>query len=124
MVRANELSTVAILDGLRAGRSWIAESATVELAFTASAGGRRAGSGERLATRGEAAVVRVKVRGVPSGTVSLHTEAGTAHRAALPDTGAGAVEWRTGADESGFVRVEVRHSHGHMAARGNPVILG
>ncbi|RKN06435.1 CehA/McbA family metallohydrolase [Streptomyces radicis] len=123
VVQADELSTGAILDGLRAGRSWIAESAAVELACTASAGDRRAEFGERLATRGAPTVVRVEVRGVPSGTVSLHTEAGTAHRASLPTTGAGTVEWRTGADESGFVRVEVRHPHGHMAALGNPVIL-
>ncbi|MBV1942134.1 CehA/McbA family metallohydrolase [Streptomyces sp. BV286] len=123
VVLAEELSTDAILAGIRAGRSWIAESAAVELSFTVCAGGHSAGIGERLKTGGEPAVVRVNVRGVPSGTVSFHTEQGTVHRESLPGSGSGAVEWRTSAEDSGFVRIEVRHSEGHMAALSNPIIL-
>ncbi|MBB4962320.1 hypothetical protein FHR38_006053 [Micromonospora polyrhachis] len=33
------------------------------------------------------------------------------------------VEWRTDAAESSFVRIEVRHPGGHMAAPTNPIIL-
>ncbi|MDT0344399.1 CehA/McbA family metallohydrolase [Streptomyces litchfieldiae] len=123
VVLADELSTDAILAGVRAGRSWMAESAAVELAFTVSAGERAAGIGERLETRGEPAVVRAKVTGVPSGGVSFHTELGKAHHEALPDSGSGTVEWRTTAAESAFVRVEVRHPGGHMAALSNPIVL-
>ncbi|NYI03648.1 CehA/McbA family metallohydrolase [Allostreptomyces psammosilenae] len=123
VVLAEELSTAAVLAGLRAGRSWIAGSAAVELSFTVAAGGRSAGIGERLVTGDDPAVVRVEVSGVPSGTVSLHTERGRAHQASLPGTGSGTVEWHTSAEESGFVRVEVRHPDGHMAALGNPVVL-
>jgi hypothetical protein len=48
---------------------------------------------------------------------------GTVYRESLPSAGAGAVEWRTSAAESMFVRVEIRHPDGHMAALSNPVIL-
>nr|WP_279591782.1 CehA/McbA family metallohydrolase [Streptomyces sp. 846.5] len=123
VVLADELSTEAILAGLRAGRSWIAASAAVELSFTVSAGGQSAVIGDRLKTGGESAVVRVDVRGVPSGTVSLHTEKGKAHHAPLAATGSGSVEWHTSEDESAFVRVEVRDVDGRMAALSNPILL-
>jgi hypothetical protein len=123
VVLAEELGTDAILAGIRAGRSWIAESAAVELSFTVRAGGRGAGIGERLETRDEPAVVRVDVGGVPSGTVSFHTDRGKVHREPLSSGGRGAVRWRTDAEESAFVRVEVRHPGGHMAAVSNPIIL-
>ena len=85
--------------------------------------GRSAGIGERLETRGEPAVVRAVVGGVPSGTISFHTDHGTVHRESLAGDGPGAVEWRTSAEESAFVRVEVRHPGNHAAALTNPVIL-
>ncbi|QSB13275.1 PHP domain-containing protein [Natronosporangium hydrolyticum] len=123
VVFAEELSTEAVLAGIRAGRSWIAESAAVTLSFNVVAGDRRAGIGERLATGGEPAAVQVVVGGVPSGVVSLRTDRGTVHRESLTMDGAAALEWHTSADESAFVRVEVRHPKGHMAALSNPVIL-
>ncbi|MEV4390675.1 CehA/McbA family metallohydrolase [Nonomuraea sp. NPDC049607] len=123
VVLAEELSADAVLAGIRAGRSWIAESATVELSFRVSAGDGSAGIGGRLDTHGGPAVVRVDVRGVPSGTVSFHTDRGTVHRAALPGNGSGVLEWQTNAEESAFVRLEVRHPDEHMAALTNPIIL-
>ncbi|MEJ3749591.1 CehA/McbA family metallohydrolase [Actinomycetes bacterium KLBMP 9797] len=119
VVRADELSAGAVLAGIRAGHSWLADSVAVELSVTAAAGDRTAGIGERLATGGEPATVRVDVGGVPSGTVSFHTARGEAHREALPGT----VTWQTTAAESAFVRVEVRHPDGQMAALTNPIIL-
>jgi hypothetical protein len=113
----------AVLDGIRAGRSWIAESAAVELSLKAAAGDRAAGIGERLDTCGETAVVLAEVHGVPSGVASIHTDQGAVHRASLPDSGSGTVEWRTIADESQFVRIEVRHPEGRMAALSNPILL-
>ncbi|MFE6666453.1 CehA/McbA family metallohydrolase [Streptomyces sp. NPDC057697] len=124
VVLADGLSTGAVLAAIRAGRSWIAGSAAVELSFTASAGGASAGVGERLEARGAPVEVRVGVRGVPSGTVGFHTERGRAHHASLPGSGAGTVVWRTDPAESSFVRVEVRHPDGRMAALANPVVLG
>ncbi|CAM5436482.1 hypothetical protein GCM10010329_52360 [Streptomyces spiroverticillatus] len=126
VVWAEELSTAAVLAGIRAGRSWIAGSGEVEVSFTVTgAGGGSAGVGERLAVaQGEPVVARVDVRGVPSGVVSLHTERGTVHRALLPEGGAGVVKWGTSTEEAGFVRVEVRRPDGTMAALTNPVVLG
>jgi hypothetical protein len=124
VVLAEELSTEAVLAGLRAGRSWVAESAMIELSLEVRAGDRGAGVGDRLETRGGPAVVRVDVRGVPSGVVTFHTDRGKVHRESLPGDGSGVAEWRTSAAESAFVRVEVRHPPGHMAALTNPVVLG
>lgn len=123
VVRAGELSTTAVLAGIRAGRSWIAESAAVELSFTVSAGVQRVGIGGQLESGDGPVVARVGVCGVPSGVVSFHTERGRVHGASLSAAGAGVVEWRTGARESAFVRVEVRHPGESMAALSNPIIL-
>jgi hypothetical protein len=120
---ASDLSADAILAGIRAGRSWIAESAAVYLTFTASSDGRYVGIGELLEVGGEPALVRVEVRGVPSGDVVFHTERGAVHRVSLPATGSGSLRWETTATESGFVRLEVRHPGGRMAALTNPIIL-
>jgi len=123
VVLADELSTGAVLAAIRAGRSWIAGSAAVGLSLTASAGRRSTGIGGQLKTCDHPAVVRADVRGVPAGTVSFHTERGRMHQASLPGNGPGAVEWRTSAAESAFVRIEVRDPQGHMAALTNPVIV-
>ncbi|MFI9358788.1 CehA/McbA family metallohydrolase [Streptomyces lydicus] len=123
VVFAEELSTKAILAGIRSGRSWIAESAAVEMSFTAHAEGRIAGVGERLATHGGQVEVRAAVRGVPAASVSFHTDRGEVHRASLPSDGAGVVQWRTTAEDSAFVRIEVRHPNGNVAALTNPIIL-
>jgi hypothetical protein len=109
VVLADELSTDAILAGIRAGRSWIAESSAIGLSLTVSTADRRAGIGGRLHAADEPVMVRVDVRGVPSGTVSFHTDRGTVHRQSLPDDGLGTIEWRTNAEDSSFVRIEVRH---------------
>ena len=123
VVAAAELTAASILDGIRAGRSWIAGSAQVWLDFSAAAGPRRAGIGERLETAGGPAVIHAGVHGVPGGTISFHTERGVAHRATLPSGGSDVVQWQTGAAESGFVRVEVRHTDRQMAALSNPITL-
>ena len=123
VVAAEELGAGAILAAIRAGRTWIAESAAVQLTLTVSAGDRSAGIGQRLQTGAGPAVIEIEVSGAPSGAVTFHTERGTAHRVHLPPTGSGTVRWQTSAEESGFVRVEVRHPGGRMAALSNPVLL-
>ena len=123
VVLADELSTSAVLAGLRAGHSWIAGSAAVGLTLSARAGESSAGIGDKLITQGEPVKVRAAVTGVPSGLVSFHTDRGMVHRQTLPDDGTGTVEWRTSAQEALFVRVEVRGPEQQMAALTNPVIL-
>lgn len=121
---ADELSTAAVLAGLRAGRSWLADSMAVELSFEVTARDRSsAGIGDRVQARGEPVVARLEVRGVPSGTVSFHTEQGVAHQQPLPTNGSGTIGWRFSGAETGFVRVQVRYSDGTMAAITNPVLI-
>lgn len=123
VVLAEDLGVDAILAGLRAGSSWIADSASVELSLTVCARDRTAEIGERLATAGAPVTVRVDVHGVPSGTVGFHTDQGTVQRESLPSDGSATVEWHTSAGESSFVRIEIRHPDRTMAALTNPVVL-
>ncbi|MGK5630158.1 CehA/McbA family metallohydrolase [Streptomyces sp. URMC 123] len=135
VVLADELSRRAILAGLRAGRSWIAESSAIGLTFRALDGrGRHAGIGERLRVDAGAEVtVRLEVTGgPPNGPVRFITDQGQLYATALPATGSGTVEWRTTARYAAYVRAEVRHAAdgpipglpGPMAAMTNPVFLG
>lgn len=123
VVLADELSTSGVLAAIRAGRSWIAGSPAVSLSLCAQAGDRSAGIGDQLDTQGEPVIIRAVVEGVPSGTISFHTEQGTAHRAGLPGDGPGRIEWHTTAGETAFVRVEVHQPSQDMAALTNPVVL-
>jgi hypothetical protein len=122
-VLAEERSGEAILAGMRAGRSWIAQAKAIDLSVTVRAGDRTAGIGDRLPTSGGPVVVAVEVQGVPAGTVSLHTDRGVVHRAPVTEDGTATVTWGTSAAESAFVRVEVRHPDGSMGALTNPIRL-
>jgi hypothetical protein len=142
VVLADELSRDAVLAGIRAGRTWIAESADVDVAFAAvGPRGQRAGIGERLdVAPGDRVAVSLEVRGVPNGTVRLITDEGQVLQRTLPAGGAGTVTWPTTAAVSGYVRAEVRHpradgsagapalspglNFGPMAALTNPIFLG
>ncbi|PKV86308.1 CehA/McbA family metallohydrolase [Streptomyces sp. TLI_146] len=129
VVLADELSREAIQAGLKAGRSYVAESSSVSLAFTVSGGrGGHAGIGERLrVARDEPVTVRLDVTGAEGCTASFVTDQGTLFTAPV---GAGAVEWRTTASYATYVRAEVRHAPavpglpGPLAAFTNPVFLG
>ncbi|WP_411082722.1 CehA/McbA family metallohydrolase [Streptomyces sp. cmx-18-6] len=133
VVLADDLSRRAILAGLRAGRSYLAESSDVTLSLTASDGrGRHAGIGERLrpASADAPVTVRLEATGVPGLTARLVTDQGPLLTAALPASGRGVVEWRTTPGRSAYVRAEVRHPPtvpglpGAFAALTNPVFLG
>ncbi|MEV7087534.1 CehA/McbA family metallohydrolase [Streptomyces sp. NPDC093085] len=132
VVLADELSRTAILAGLRAGRSYVAESAQVSLSFGAAGGrGHHAGIGERLRVPADAPVtVRLEVTGAPGCTASFVTDQGPLYSTALPESGAGTVEWTTTASYAAYVRAEVRHAPktaglpGALAAFTNPVFLG
>ncbi|WP_137988774.1 CehA/McbA family metallohydrolase [Streptomyces vilmorinianum] len=139
VVLADDLSREAILAGLRAGRSYVAESASVSLDFAVTDGwGGSAGIGERLrvAAADEPVTVRLTVTGAPEGgTVRLVTDQGVLHTAqAQTQTqtqarGTVQVEWVTTAAYATYVRAEVRHAAtlpplpGALAAFTNPVFL-
>ncbi|GAB2813129.1 CehA/McbA family metallohydrolase [Streptomyces chlorus] len=133
VVLADELSRRAVQEGIRAGRSYVAESARVSVAFTASGGrGEHAGIGERLEVAGDTPVtVRLEASGAPRCTVRLVTDQGVLHTSApLPVSGSGVVEWRTTPSYAAYVRAELRHEAaagplpGVLAAFTNPIFLG
>ncbi|MFJ8075392.1 CehA/McbA family metallohydrolase [Streptomyces sp. NPDC096176] len=132
VVLADDLTREAILEGIRAGRSYIAESQDVSVTFSAAGGrGRHAGIGERLRVADDDPVtVRLEVTGAPGCSVRFVTDQGVLHTAALPADGAGTVEWRTTAQYATYVRAEVRHPAvmpplpGAPAALTNPIFLG
>lgn len=132
VVLAEELSREAITAGVRAGRSYVAESSAVTLSFGASGGrGQHAGIGERLRAGDDTPVtVRLEVAGAPGCTAHFVTDQGTLFTAALPESGTGTVEWTTTPAYAAYVRAEVRHPAtvpglpGAFAALTNPVFLG
>ncbi|WP_233157171.1 CehA/McbA family metallohydrolase [Amycolatopsis thermalba] len=142
VVLADALTRDAILDGIKAGRSWIAESAGVDLSLVATGPrGQAAGIGDRLAVAaGDEVAVRLDVSGVPNGTVRLITDEGQVFQQSLPASGSGSVTWLTTPAVSAYVRAEVRHpladgsagapalsaglNFGAMAAMTNPIFLG
>ncbi|MFF9135226.1 CehA/McbA family metallohydrolase [Streptomyces sp. NPDC014806] len=133
VVLADDLTRDAIQEGIRAGRSYVAESARVALSFGASGGrGRHAGIGERLEVdRDTPVTVRLEVTGAPRCTVRFVTDQGVLFTSApLPVTGSGVVEWRTTPSYAAYVRAELRHEAaagplpGALAAFTNPILLG
>ncbi|UTO63673.1 CehA/McbA family metallohydrolase [Streptomyces rapamycinicus] len=136
VVLADDLSRTAIQEGIRAGRSWIAESSKIDLTFEAVGGrGRHAGIGERLKVGGaEEVTVRLKVSGVgPDCSVRFITDQGPLYGTPVPASGELTAEWRTTASYAAYVRAEVRHAPadggtsgipGPMAAMTNPIWLG
>jgi hypothetical protein len=141
VVYADDLATPAIMEGIKAGRTYIAESSAVELAFTATGAGRQAQIGETLRVPADAPVdIRLDVSGVPNGTVRFITDEGQMHQESVDSSGSGTVVWRTTASLAAYVRAEVRHPmpdgtpgqgntmgnallFGPMAALTNPVFL-
>jgi predicted metal-dependent phosphoesterase TrpH len=129
VVLAADLTRRAILDGIRSGRLWLAESSAVDLTFTASAAGRTATIGERLpAGPAHRVDLRLEVSGAPGCAVRLVTDQGQAVLAALPASGSGTVTWTTTPTASAYVRAEVRRpvpgAGGTMVALTNPIFLG
>lgn len=120
VVLADDLSRAHILSAVRAGRLYVTESAAISLTFTASAGTRTAGVGERLgAADGDEVTVSFDVRGVPAGVVRFFTDEGQ-----VLEQPVGPVTWKTRPRVSPYVRAEVRHPDGSMAAFTNPIFLG
>jgi hypothetical protein len=142
VVNAAALSHDAVLEGIRSGRSWIAESADITLDFTVKSGGKTAGIGERLDVAHDAPVtVTAAIGGVPNGVVRFITDEGQTQQVTLPASGRGTSTWLTTPRLAAYIRVEVRHPKsdgtsgsgtemgpnlplGPMAALTNPIFLG
>jgi predicted metal-dependent phosphoesterase TrpH len=133
VVQADSLRREDLLSGLKAGRSWLAESSAVTLSFSASANGQTAGIGDRLpAPIGTPVAVSVTVGGVPGTTVTILDQLGVEHTETVPASGTAKVNWTTYPRYSKWVRAEVRRPAGSpnttvanaMVAMTNPIFLG
>ncbi len=130
VVHAGDLSTQAIVDGLRCGRSYLARSSDIALELTAScpSGDGVAGPGQtlRVSPDGQVTVTAV-ISGAPGTTVALITAAGCAGRATVGSDRA-RLQWELDAASARFARLEVREAQrrplGAMVALTNPVWLG
>ncbi|REF98958.1 hypothetical protein DFJ67_4983 [Asanoa ferruginea] len=132
VVHADGLDRRSILSGVRAGRSWIAESAAVDLSFeVATVSGRRAGIGERLDVAEDTAVTAtLTVNGAPGCVARFVTDQGQRLVMPLPASGEATVSWTTTPRNSRYVRAEVRRlqptatTADTMVALTNPIFLG
>ena len=123
VVGARALSRSAILEGVGAGRSYLAGSAAVVLDLRAASGWRRAGLGDELSAPPDAAVdFALRVRGAAGSLATWHTPAGTvATQAVAADDQR--LTFTTTPSQARYVRVELRRPDGTMVALTNPVFL-
>jgi hypothetical protein len=124
VVHADGLSTLAIVAGLRCGRSYLARSCDVALELTASSDGRVAGPGQTLRIPpGASATVTAVISGAPGTNVVLITAAGRVRQATVGPSAR--LQWEIDAAEARFARLEVREAArrplGAMVALTNPV---
>ena len=130
-VLAEELTTEAVLDGLRAGRCYLAESADQQLSMTATDQRATAGIGERLAVDPDQEVdVEVSATGAAGCTVHLIGAPGTVAVATAAPDGSAALRATTRPRDTGYLRAEVRRplptatTPDSMVAMSNPVVIG
>jgi hypothetical protein len=133
VVLADSLGKEDLLAGLKAGRSWLAESSAVDLSFTATAAGQTVGIGDRLVVdTGTPVTATVVVNGVPGTTVSILDQLGAELSQTVAPSGQATVSWTTYSRYSRWLRVEVRRPSGGinttvtnaMVAMTNPIFLG
>jgi hypothetical protein len=123
VVLADGLRPRRLLDGFRAGRNWIAESAAVSLSYTATDGERTAGIGGRLRVgTGTEVTFEVTVGGVPGTSVRLLNQNGPQWSEPVGESGSATVRWKTQSRYSTWVRAEVRRADA-MVALTNPIFL-
>jgi hypothetical protein len=133
VVLADSLERKALLRGLKAGQSWLAESSAVSLEFTAAAGSHTAGIGGRVPVdTGTPVTVSVTVDGVPGTTLTLFDQLGPEQSMPVPASGTATLTWTTYPRYTRWVRAEVRRASGGpnttqpnaMVAMTNPIFLG
>lgn len=121
VVLAQDLTREAILSGLRAGRSYAAESSEVTVAFDAvTPQGAHAGIGDSLRAAPDTDIlIRLTVTGAAGCDLRLITDQGLAFTAPA----ATALEWHTTPARSSYVRAEVRHPAAAAPLPGAPAAL-
>lgn len=126
VVRADDLSAPALVDALRRGRCYIAESSGVAVSLTCATGQRSAGPGETLhGVGGDMVTITGTVVGAPDTVVAIIADIGCIARVSIGGSGEGEVEWTGRVADIRFALVEVRHAARRrlrpMAALTNPV---
>jgi hypothetical protein len=120
-------STPDLVDGLRSGRCYIAESSAVSLQLSASRGdGTTAGPGETLTVNpNDPVTVTAEVAGAADSSLAVITEGGCVGRVKTDHRGAAKVRWECMAADARFARIEVRRraTFSSMIALSNPVWL-
>jgi hypothetical protein len=120
-------STPELVDGLRRGRCYLAESSAVSLALKASGGdGMTAGPGETLTAQPDTPLtIAAEVTGATQSSLAIITHGGCVGRVKTDDRGAARLRWDCMAGEARFARVEVRRraTFPSMVALSNPVWL-
>jgi hypothetical protein len=130
VVLAEGLTPRRLMDGFKAGRNWIAESAQVQVTFGATDGVRRAGMGETLTTgTGTPVTIELTVSGAQGTSVRLLDQSGPQWIQPVDATGSATVRWTTQTRYSRWVRAEMRRpvatatTPNSMVALTNPVFL-
>ena len=125
VVRAESLSTEAIVAGLRGGHSWIAESSAVDLVtFTATLDDVSGECGDRVPSEvGQTVAVHLEVAGVPGCVATLLGPGRATYGVATAADDSGRIVLdATVPGGTAFVRAEVRRAD-KMVALTNPVFL-
>ncbi|MGH3369566.1 MAG: CehA/McbA family metallohydrolase, partial [Nocardioidaceae bacterium] len=138
VVLAESLATGSLLDGIRAGRAWVAESRAVDLDLTVTGPSGAATCGGRVdAAPTDTVTVRLAVSGVPGCTATVRGASGVVAAGAADAEGRIALTRDLPASASPFLRAEVRRPSpdvpadpttgspgGPMVALTNPVFVG
>jgi predicted metal-dependent phosphoesterase TrpH len=127
VVRAESLSTEAIIAAYRAGHSWIAESSVVDLTFTATLGAVIGECGDRVPSGpDEEVAVHLQASGVPGCVARLLGPGLASYGLATADEGGQLILDATVPGGTAFVRAEVRRGpqpSDPMVALTNPILL-
>lgn len=126
VVRAEQLSVEAIIEGYRLGHSWLTASSGVDLQFTATNADVSGECGDRVPSEsGQEVDVRLVVSGVPDCTATLIGPGATTFGTATAVDGK--ITWDVKVPGgTAFVRAEVRKgtaANSQMVAMTNPIFL-
>lgn len=126
VVYASELSTDAIIAGIRAGNVFVDTAGTRDrlLEFTARHGNQRAVMGEQLQITGRRKIAfDVRVTQLAGGTIELIRDGAVTRREPVRDASHSSAFEETFDRKRHWIRVDVRDGQGKLALIGNPIYV-